>query len=172
MEKNQRGVCAMPISSILSESILGIAAIIIAAALAGTYIANLNQMMDIQRVQLAWIKDESYHRCKILLVYARNNSNVVKLWVKNTGMRALPPSLIEKSELMILSENEIHYLLFDGSPEYWNYTLLNDHDLDGRWDPGETILLTAHLDSTLGRGDHEVSFILYNGVKCSSQFST
>jgi len=172
LEKNQRGVRAMPISSILSESILGIAAIVIAAALAGTYIANLNQMMDIQRVQLAWIKDESYHRCKILLVYAGNSSNVVKLWVKNTGIRALPPSLIEKSELMILSENEIHYLLFDGSPEYWNYTLLNDHDLDGRWDPGETILLTAHLDSTLGRGDHEASFILYNGVKCSSQFST
>ena len=162
----------MPISSILSESILGIAAIIIAAALAGTYIANLNQMMDLQRAQLTWIKDESYHRCKILLVYARNDSNVVKLWVKNIGVRALSPSLIEKSELMILSESVVHYLLFGGSPEYWNYTLLNDHDLDGRWDPGETILLTAHLDSPLGRGDHEASFILYNGVECSSQFST
>jgi len=162
----------MPVGSVLSEAILGIAAIIVAAALAGTYITNLNQMMDVQKVQLAWLKDESYHKCKILLVYARNDSNVVKLWVKNTGMRALSPSLIEKSELMILGENGIHYLLFKDSPEHWNYTLLNDSDSDGKWDPGETILLAAHLNSSLGRGDYEASFILYNGVKCSSQFST
>ncbi|MCS7132697.1 MAG: hypothetical protein NZ918_03115 [Aigarchaeota archaeon] len=162
----------MPIGSLLSESILGIAAIIIAAALAGTYIANLDQMMDIQRTQLMWIRDETSHRCKILLAHADHDSNVVKLWVKNIGVRAVSPSLVEKSELMILSENGAHYLLFGNSSEYWDYTLLNDSDLDGKWDPGETILLTTYLDSPLGRGDHRASFILYNGVECSYQFST
>ena len=157
----------MPISSILSEAIIGIAAIIVAAALAGAYVSNMDQMINLQRLQVKSLEGEAYYRCRIIHVAAKAGSSSLRMWVKNVGYSPVPLNLLEKSDLLLVGSG-VHYLLPGSS---WTYALLNDVDSDGRWDSGETIRIDAELNESLSRGDYELIFTLYNGVECRFQFS-
>ncbi|MCD6235533.1 MAG: hypothetical protein J7J94_00840 [Thaumarchaeota archaeon] len=161
----------MPLGSILTEAILGVAAIIVASVFAGAYFMGVNQITEAEQLHVNWLKDRLSHDCMILYVKASADSDTVTIWVKNTGERALPRDLIEKSELMIISSSQVRYLLYGSGPGAWSYVLLNDVDSDGRWDRGETIRIDVSLNSTLGREDYQAVFILYNGVKCSLDFT-
>jgi len=157
----------MPISSILSETIIGIAAIIVAAALAGAYVSNMDQMINLQKLQVKSLEGEAYYRCKIIHVAAEAGSNSLRIWVKNVGYSPIPLNLLEKSDLILVGGGT-HYLLPGSS---WTYALLNDVDSDDRWDSGETVRIDAELSEPLSRGDYELIFTLYNGVECRFQFS-
>ncbi len=157
----------MPISSILSEAIIGMAAIIVAAALAGAYVSNMDQMINLQKLQVKSLEGEAYYRCKIIHVAAEAGSNNLRIWVKNVGYSSIPLNLLEKSDLILVGSGT-HYLLPGSS---WTYALLNDVDSDYRWDPGETARIDAELSEPLSRGDYELIFTLYNGVECRFQFS-
>ncbi len=161
----------MPVGSVLTEAILGIAAIIVASLFAGVYFTGVNQVMDAEQLHIDWLKDRLSHECMILHVYATTDSNTITLWIKNVGTKAVSQELLKKSELMIISQTRVYYLLYGGSGESWTFKILNDVDSDDRWDRGETIQVKAFLNSTLTSGDYQVSFILYNGVKCSQEFS-
>ena len=157
----------MPISSILSETIIGIAAIIVAAALAGAYVSNMDQMINLQKLQVKSLEGEAYYRCKIIHVAAEAGSNNLRIWIKNVGCSSIPLNLLEKSDLILVGGGT-HYLLPGSS---WTYALLNDVDSDDRWDSGETVRIDAELSEPLSRGDYELIFTLYNGVECRFQFS-
>jgi len=157
----------MPISSILSETIIGIAAIIVAAALAGAYISNMDQLINLQSLQVKLVEGETYYRCKIIHVAGEAGSTDLRIWIKNVGYSPIPLTLLSRSDLILIGGSS-HYLLQGDS---WNYTLLNDVDSDDKWDPGETLELDARVGSSLGRGDYEVIFTLYNGAECRLQFS-
>ncbi|MEM2188400.1 MAG: hypothetical protein QXG35_03595 [Nitrososphaerota archaeon] len=157
----------MPLSSILSESIIGIAAIIVAAALAGTFFSNMSQMTYVQKLQLKLIEEEAYHRCRIIHVAGEAGSSSLSIWVKNVGRAQINLELLDRSDLMVIGDNA-HYLAYGGS---WSYSLLNDVDSDGRWDPGETIRIDVTMDEPMRRGDYEAIIALYNGIECRRQFS-
>ena len=157
----------MPISSILSESIIGIAAIIVAAALAGAYFSNMSQMTYLQKLQLKAIEEEVHHRCKIIHVAGEAGSSSLSIWVKNVGRAQISLDLLDRSDLIIVGDGA-YYLSYGGS---WSYSLLNDVDSDIRWDPGETIRIDVMVDELLKKGDYEAIITLYNGVECRRRFS-
>lgn len=157
----------MPLGSVLSETIVGIAAIIVAAALAGAFFSNMNQMAYLQKLQLKSIEDEAYYRCRILHVEGERGSSAMSIWVKNVGYAPISLDLLDRSDLMVVGD-DVHYLAYGSS---WSYTLLNDVDSDGKWDPGETIEVSAAFDGPLSGGDYEAIFTLYNGIECRLQFS-
>lgn len=161
----------MPLGSILTEAILGIAAIIVASAFAGIYFTGINQIAEAEQMHINWLKDRLSHECMIIYVYASTNSNAVNLWIKNIGAKAFSKDLIEKSELIIISSSQVHYALHGPGVGRWNFTILNDMDSDERWDRGETLRIDVSLDSPLMQEDYQAVFVLYDGVKCSYDFS-
>lgn len=157
----------MPLGTILSETIIGIAAIIVAAALAGAYVSNMDQMTDLQKLQIKSLEGETYYRCKIIHVAGEAGSSGLSMWIKNVGYAPIPLALLNRSDLMIIGSN-VYYMIYGSS---WAYSLLNDVDSDGKWDPGETIRVDVQTEEPLSRGDYEVIFTLYNGVECRFQLS-
>ncbi len=162
----------MPIGSLMTEITLAVVATIAASALAGVYFMSLGQASDIQRLQIAGMKEQLSYSCKIIYVHGRTGSNIIKLWIKNIGYKDIQESLIKRSELILASRSQAYYLLHGTSPPSWSYQLRNDADEDGRWDPSETIEITATLDEPLPRDDYTVKFTLFTGAECSYPFSS
>lgn len=161
----------MPVGSLMTEVILAIVSIVVASTIASVYISNMNQAADLQKLQLAKLKEEIEYNCKIVFAYSSKSSDNVRLWVKNTGAKQMPPQLVKHSEILLISSNNVKYLLQGYSPPSWAYSLLNDLDNDGRWDPSETIEITLSLDEGLIEGDYTVKLILFNGRTCEYIFS-
>ena len=155
----------MPMGSLMTEFTLAIAATVIAATLAGVYFTSLNQVADLQKLQVLGLKEQLYYRCDIIYAHSSSGSTIIKIWVKNTGFKGLSRDLIEKSEVIILGGDRVHYLLYGGSSNSWSYKLLNDCDEDGRWDPSETIEVEARLGEPLASGDYYLKFVLFNGAE-------
>ncbi|HDD42687.1 MAG TPA: hypothetical protein ENF79_03280 [Nitrososphaeria archaeon] len=153
--------------TILSETIIGIAAIIVAAALAGVYVSNMDQMASLQKLQVKSFEGEAYYRCKIIHVAGEAGSSSLSMWVKNVGYAPIPLALLNRSDLMIVGSS-VYYVIYGSS---WTYSLLNDVDSDGKWDPGETLRVDVQAEEPLSRGDYEVIFTLYNGAECRFRFS-
>ena len=162
----------MPIGSIITEVTLAVVASIAAAALAGVYLTSLGQASDLQRIQVIQLREEMSYGCKIIYAHGRMGSSEVKAWAKNTGLRDIPSTLVEKTEAILASRSRVHYLLHGSTPPSWTYTLRNDADMDGRWDPGETLEITLRLGETLPRDDYILKLSLFNGAGCSTQLST
>lgn len=162
----------MPLGSLMMEVVLAIVSIIVASTIASVYISNMNQAMDLQRLQLTKMKQEIEYDCKIVFAYSYKSSNIVKLWVKNTGVKQIPTQLITYSEIILISSDNIRYLLNGDYSPNWNYNILNDLDGDNRWDPSETLEIRIKLNETIGEGDHSIKLILFNGRLCEYAFST
>lgn len=162
----------MPLGSLMMEVVLAIVSIIVASTIASVYISNMNQAMDLQRLQLTKMKQEIEYDCKIVFAYSYKSSNIVKLWVKNTGVKQIPSQLITYSEIILISSDNIMYLLSGDYSSNWSYNILNDLDGDDRWDPSETLEIRLKLNETIGEGDHFIKLILFNGRLCEYAFST
>ncbi|MEM2547707.1 MAG: hypothetical protein QW810_02500 [Nitrososphaerota archaeon] len=161
----------MPVGSLMTEVILAIVSIVVASTIASVYISNMNQAADLQKLQLAKIKEEIEYDCRIVFAYSSISSDIVKLWVKNTGAKQVSPQLIQSSEILLISYNSVKYLLHEDPSSGWTYRLLNDVDDDGRWDPAETLEITSNLDEALTEGDYNVKLVLFNGKTCEYFFS-
>ncbi len=162
----------MPVGSIISEITLAVVASIAAAALAGVYLTSLGQASDLQRIQVMQLREEMSYGCKVIYAHGREWDTEVKAWVKNTGLKDIPEVLVERSEVILASRDRIHYLLHGSTPPSWTYTLRNDADQDGRWDPGETLEITLKLGEPLPRDDYILKLSLFNGAGCSTRLST
>ena len=60
---------------------------------------------------------------------------------------------------------------YQGTSLGWTYIAMNDVDNDGRWDPGETLLITITLNFTLSAGEYFVRFVAYLGQRSDYYFS-
>lgn len=155
----------------MTEVILAIVSIVVASTIASVYISNISQATDLQKLQLAKIKEEIEYNCRIVFAYSSKYSNNIKLWVKNNGAKQITSQLIKYSEILLISPTSIKYILYEGQASSWTYNLLNDVDGDNRWDPSETLEITLNLDETLSEGDYTAKLMLFNGRTCEYTFS-
>lgn len=161
----------MPLSSVMTEVLLAVVSVVVASTVAGLYISSMNQASDLQKLQLAKIKEEIEYSCKVVFAHGRDSATSMKMWVKNTGARSFSPQLLEYSEIIILRPDGITYARYGNSPPGWRYNLINDVDRDGNWDPSETVEVEVSLEKPLIRGDYQARLILFNGKACDYRLS-
>jgi len=158
---------------VMAETIIVIATIIAASFATTAIVMNLDGLVNTFRVNERNIKDKI--QTQITIVFATINTNdTVKVWIKNTGIKEIHEDLIPKSDLFFGPKGNfkrIPYETSTASPPRWNYTIVNDVDGDGNWDPGETIEVTIIWDTALDLGEYYVKFVLYNGVDDDYTFS-
>ncbi|MCL7391918.1 MAG: flagellin [Thaumarchaeota archaeon] len=161
----------MPVGSLMTEVILAIVSMVVASTIATVYISNMSQAADLQKLQLAKIKEETEYNCRIVFAYSSRSSNTIRLWVKNNGAKQISPQLVKHSEILLISSNNVKYLLYGDYTPSWTYNLPNDIDGDNKWDPSETLEVTIKLDETIIEGDYTIKLILFNGRTCEYTFS-
>ncbi|MCX8192353.1 MAG: hypothetical protein N3G77_00905 [Nitrososphaeria archaeon] len=161
----------MPLGSVVTEVLLAVVSIIIASTIAGIYISNMNQAADLQKLQLAKLKEDIEYGCKIIFAHGERSSTKLKLWVKNTGFRPLSSTLLDRSEIILITSDDVVYMLRGENSPSWTYSIINDVDRDGRWDPTETVEIDINLGTGLKRGDYVAKMFLFNGKSCEYQLS-
>lgn len=163
---------SMASSAVISEVYLTLAVVVAASVLSASFYTSLQRVADVEREKTIEFKREIGTRVKILFA-AQYNGTAVKLWVKNVGLDTIKASLIgEKADLFFGPEGEFKYIPYDeSSPPTWTYTLKNDVDGDGDWDPSETIEILVNSGSTLSSGDYYVKYSAYTGASSEYTFT-
>lgn len=106
----------------------------------------------------------------IKIINEVNNSDLVYVWVKNTGTKKIDLSLVEKTDVFFGKVNSFQFIPYNSSTQPgWNYTVANG-DGDDYWDTYETIKLTINY-STLSSGEYYINIVTYNGETASDYFS-
>ena len=152
---------------VVIEAIFLISAIVAASAFSTTIYSMINDIGQIQRENLAKVKNEITTEFRIIFAYGVAGGNTVKLWVKNVGGDSLPDSLIRLSDIYLKTPSNVLRIPYGG----WVYSIVNDENSDGRWGLGETLEITVTLDAPLETGDYTVKFVAYNGFTSSYFFS-
>lgn len=155
----------MASSSVITESILSVAAIVSIAIVLAAFIPGLYYIESAQRSYVAQLKTELETDVKIIFASGAEGSTEVKIWVKNTGYTAISSTLIGSgSDLFFGPKGAFQHIPFNNtSPPTWSYVIVNDLDDDGEWDPQETIQIQVSLTSGLSAGDYYVRFSVYTG---------
>ncbi len=157
---------------IISEVFVTVTAIIIVSVFAATFLGNLQQLRDAQILVTQSLQEKMSVDIKIIYAVGYENEDIVKVWVKNTGLESIPFNLIKSGDLFFGPSGESTYIPYNSSSlPTWNFTILNDVDSDDCWDRGETILITIHLDSPLSKGDYYVRYVAYTGEYDEYSFS-
>jgi len=155
----------MSSSTVITESVLTIAAIVSIAIVLAAFIPNLYYLESAHRGYVMRIKTQLETEVEIIFASGSVGSDEVKVWVKNVGHAPISSRLIgEASDLLFGPKGNFARIPFN-SPTVptWNYTIVNDLDCDGDWDPQETIELTIHYSESLSEGDYYVRFAVYTG---------
>ncbi len=163
----------MSSSTVITESILTIAAIVSIAVVLAAFIPNLYYLESAHRGYVMRIKTELETEVKIIFASGSVDSDEVKIWVKNVGSASIPSELIgEASDLLFGPKGNFTRIPFNSaSSPTWSYTIVNDLDGDGDWDPQETIEITLSFGQALSEGDYYVRFSVYTGSYDEYYFS-
>jgi len=107
--------------------------------------------------------------------YGASGGGTVKVWMKNIGTTRLGIEEINKSDV-IINYNRTTKVGLSFPPTTilrWN-NLLSDDNLNGVWDPGETLEVDATAkELTTGAGKAvNFQFVLPNGVSRTVDFTT
>ena len=100
----------------------------------------------------------------IEIIFIKADSSGVTFWVKNVGLYKIPKSLLNFSDVFIISNNTMHHYTLSNL----NY-VIESGDNDEYWEYGET--LRVEVDMTLDKGNYILVFVLYNGIKDTETFS-
>lgn len=152
-------------SLIISEGIILIASIIIAA---GFSVTVLNQMGVFKAtLATAGATQKEIALTSIKTIYATNSSSTqVKVWVKNIGGNQIAP--IDKMDVYFGKLNYAQRINYNGSAPSWTFTSSNGNV----WQSKDTIQITITYDSTL---EKNVNYVLRvaspNGVSDDYIFS-
>lgn len=144
----------------ISHLIIFVASLLVAASVAGTLIASVEQVSSsvdeqsealTQQVDtdLAVISDPT----STSIYQEDNESGTVTVLVKNTGRSTLAGSELD--------------VLLDGS--YRSETTVTVVSGEGRWSSGAVAEVTIDLDGHLTDGDHRVT-VIANGTRASFDF--
>ncbi|MEM2002241.1 MAG: hypothetical protein QXT77_06335 [Candidatus Methanomethylicaceae archaeon] len=158
-------------SGAITESILTISAILVAATIAATM---MNSIYNIDQVNYALLDTTKQSIATSLrVIFATNASeSTIKLWVKNVGLKEVDPSVIERSTLFIGPRGNVRHIPFNSSEApRWDYTIVNDLDSDTYIDPGETIEITVDWGEVIQNGDWYIQLTTYYGVSTTYEFS-
>jgi len=113
---------------------------------------------------------------KIVLGVA-NQSQYIRVWMKNTGSEQIPIADIKKSDVICGDAGNFGRLSYVDpsatlSPDTWTYTL-SDLNTNNYWDSGETLEIDAKVSSIKTTEGSPVyfQFILPDGIWRSDQFT-
>lgn len=161
----------MASSTVVSEAYITVAVVIAIAIFSASIFGSLQRVADIEREKTTDLKIKLGTRVDIIFC-AQYNTTAVKLWIKNTGVEPIHPTLIgDKAELFFGPRGNFKLIPYSSTPPTWVYRLVNDRDGDGVWDPSETIEVTVNTGSTLSKGDYFVRYVTYNGVYSDYTFT-
>ncbi len=160
-------------SSVIIESLFLVVSIVAFSAFAAAYSSNSSLLNDFQRASLRDLKERYQTDVKIVLSIYDADAGVVKIFVKNTGMREFSLGEVSLIEVYLISSRMIEVYSYSEmvSRGKWSIEYMNDADLDGKWSRGETIVIIAVPSSHLGIGDYVVRLVLFNGLSFDGYFS-
>jgi flagellar protein FlaG len=94
------------------------------------------------------------------------------VWMKNVGSSRISiDDMTARSDVFCGPVGEFKRLSYTGTADYWELTQY-DTPNNGYWDPGETILITAHTNIPgAGVGPVYFQFILPGGIWRSIEFN-
>ena len=154
------------VSTVIDEAIITIAVIVAASIFAAAFMAGFQTYSDAQKRALVKFGDEVETRIEIIFADATGDSQL-KVWVKNVGYKSISQPLIgSNSDLFLKKADGTTLRVPYGAltPPTWGYSLLNDGDSDGDWDPHETIEITVFLEAgSLTSGDWLIEFVAPTG---------
>ncbi|MCX8192168.1 MAG: flagellin [Nitrososphaerales archaeon] len=162
----------MASSTIISEAYLTIAVVIAASILSASFYSSLQRMVDVERERTLEFKREVETRVKILFA-APYNGTAVKVWIKNIGLSTINSQLIgERADLFFGPKGRFKYIPYSQpNPPTWRYSIKNDINGDGNWDPRETIEIIINEGSALNSGDYYVKYCAYTGASSEYTFT-
>lgn len=156
-------------SNVIAESILTVAIIIAASMVAITMIQSLYGMEISSKAFLDKLKESILVKLKI--IFAANASpSELKIWIKNVGRKEVHRDFIEKLAIFSGKRGDIKYIPFGGpSKPFWNYSIVND--VDGMFNPYETLEITIFFDNYLEPGDWYIRITTPLGDVLEYEFS-
>ena len=147
---------------VIVSALLVITAVVAVSIFATTMIPTIGKMANTYSSLTTNLNEKISTDIEIIFVKA--NSSSVTFWVKNVGLYRIPKSLLNFSDVFIISNNTMyHYTLSN-----LNYIIENG-DNDEYWDYGETLKVEANIN--LDKGNYILVFVLYNGIKDTETFS-
>lgn len=154
----------------MTEGILTIAVVIAATAAAGMFIQSNLVLTSSQAYAFQDTRDAI--STSIRIVFATNSSeDEFKIWVKNVGRNEIYPGSIQRFDLFFGRKGAATYIPFNGTATGWAFLMVNDVDLDGNLDPGETLEITISVPYAISAGDYQVKVSTHNGVADTFYFS-
>jgi len=103
-----------------------------------------------------------------------NQSQYVRVWMKNTGSARIAAADIQRSDVFSGDINNFNKLtLNEAGPlvnGQWSYTL-SDLNSNNFWDPGETLEIDAYTTTIVPTDQVYFQFVLPSGISTSDQFS-
>jgi len=147
---------------VIVSALLVITSVVAVSIFATTMIPTISKMANTYSSLTTNLNEKISTDMEIIFVKA--NSSNITFWVKNVGLHRIPLSLLNLSDVFIISNNTmLHYTLSN-----LNYVIENG-DNDEYWEYGET--LKVNIDVTLDSGNYLLIFVLYNGIKDTETFS-
>ncbi len=162
----------MATSSVISEVYITLAVVIAISIFSATIFGSLQRVADAEREKTVDLKRKLGTNVEVVFA-AQYNATAVKVWIKNTGVESIRPSLISSnSDLFFGPQGLFTRISYNStSPPTWLYILVNDMDNDSVWDSSETIEITLNNGSILQHGDYYIRYVTYNGVYSEYTFT-
>jgi len=147
---------------VIVSALLVITSVVAVSIFATTMIPTISKMANTYSSLTTNLNEKISTDIEIIFVKANKSS--VTFWVKNVGLHKIPISLLNLSDVFIISNNTmLHYTLSD-----LNYVIENG-DNDEYWEYGETLKVNVNI--ALNSGNYLLIFVLYNGIKDIETFS-
>ena len=150
----------------MAEGIVAISIIVASSMMAASLTSSFQLVNQKYMDMVSDYEDKISVAVEIIMVSGENDSNIVRVWIKNVGIKSIDEGLIGGLSSLFFGKGNGYRLIpyNSSSPPSWNYTIANDIDGDGNWDPFETIEVTITLNYNLESGEeYKVTFYPYTG---------
>ncbi len=110
-----------------------------------------------------------------IILDVANQSQYVKVWMKNTGSERIAVADIQRSDVICGDAGNFNRLTLDNTSAplnngQWSY-MLSDLNNNNYWDPGETLEIDAYTTTINTANPVYFQFSLPNGISTSDQFT-
>lgn len=149
---------------VITNALLVIATVVAVSIFTTAMIPSVRDMSNTYYSLTTKLKERVGTDIKIIFVEVTDNS--LTFWVKNIGSNRIAVSLLNLSDVFIVSNTtSYHFTLSDSNVSY----TIENGDSDNYWEDGET--LEVNVSVSLDSGEYTLTFVLYNGIEDSEIFS-
>ncbi len=150
-------------SSLISDLIVATALVIVSSMIVAAFMTYSTNYISISSILVKSFEVKSMVSAKVVFTYYNSSGNEILVWIKNTGLHEFTPVEISRFDVILVTENGVEWVPYRSSTlPSWVYSICNDVDNDGMWDPGETICIKISLANTLS-GEFKVKIVLPYG---------